>query len=151
MAEVNFDYFLRRKYAQLQQQADATTKNAATSALTGRAAANFDNVRASLLPTESRANVAQTQANTNLIDQQAAVVAPESQARIRQMDAGAQYTGTQDAVLRREGLMTRSTSPSALSSVLGARGYTGFQLGDIVPARRSGETEASYLYRINGF
>lgn len=58
--------FLRTKYALLQQQADATTQNAATAALTGKAAANLDTVRAGLMPAESQANIGLVKANTGL-------------------------------------------------------------------------------------
>ena len=58
--------FLRTKYALMQQQADATTQNAATAALTGKAAANLDTVRAGLMPAESRANIGLVKANTGL-------------------------------------------------------------------------------------
>ncbi len=58
--------FLQQKYAILQQQADATTRNADTAALTGKAAANLDTVRAGLMPAESQANIGLTRANTGL-------------------------------------------------------------------------------------
>ena len=58
--------FLQQKYAILQQQADATTRNADTAALTGKAAANLDTVRAGLMPAESRANIGLVKANTGL-------------------------------------------------------------------------------------
>lgn len=150
MAGVNFNYWLTQKYNQLQQQADATTQNAATNALTGKSAAALDDVKTRLLPTESAASVNKTNAETGLIGQQAKYFGPEIEARIAQMRADAGYTTTQDKVLQREGLMTRTTLPSSLSSILGARGYTGFSLDDALPARRAGETGADYLDRING-
>lgn len=101
---VDFDYFLRAKYAQLQQQADATTKNAATNAMVGKAAAGLDTTRAALLPGESQASIAKMGAETNLIGEQASIVRPESAARIAGMSADTDLTRTQRDVIIRQDL-----------------------------------------------
>jgi len=106
-------YYLDRKYSILQQQADATTQNAGTAALTGKAQAGLDNTRAAWLPKESAASIAKTVAETGLIGQQAKVVVPESQARIANMNANTDYTGTETKVLRR-------TSLTPLSELFGS-------------------------------
>jgi hypothetical protein len=160
---VDFNYFLQRKYALLQQQADAGTTNAqsgalqaATGAIVGKAAATLDNTRSSLLPAESRSQIGLQGAQANLLGQQAQVVVPEAQSRIRNQDANTLLTGTQDKVLTRDGLTTFSASQpgGALSGTLGPGGYRGFRLGaDLsgpTPARRIGESEAAYMDRING-
>lgn len=104
MAAVDFNYFLNRKYAQLQQQADATTMNAKTNALAGAAAARLDSVRADLLPAESREGLLKSASERGLIDQQASVVVPESRARVAQMGAETDLTRTQNRVAVRQGL-----------------------------------------------
>lgn len=147
---VDFNYFLNRKYAQLQQQADATTanaraatQNAETNALTGAAAARLDTTRAKLLPAESRATVAKIGAETNLIGEQAKIVAPESLARIGQIRAETALTGTQNEVARRQGLtsigeLLGDRQQSGLINLLyGSQANAGgaFRTSDIVPGR----------------
>lgn len=131
MPDIN--YWLARKYAILGQEADATTQNAATNALTGKAAAALDATRTQLLPTESAAQVANTIANTNLLGEQAKVVGPESQARIGQMNAETAYTGTQNKVLTRQGLTPLSTLLGGSLDNVFPRGYNGYSLGNVVP------------------
>ena len=82
-----FQDFLARKYSILQQQANATTESAAattrnadTSAIVGKAQAGLDNTRALWLPKESAASIAKMGAETGLIGEQAKVVGPESRA-----------------------------------------------------------------------
>lgn len=162
MAEVNFDYFLSRKYAQLQQQADATTanarattQNAATNALTGAAAANLDRTKANLMPVESAATVARLGSETNLANQQASVVVPESRARVRGMDADTALTGTQNKVLTRTSLTPMqelfgsnsafNNSPTSFGSVQ----FRAPRLQDY-DKQRGGLTAAGLDY-INGF
>lgn len=140
---VDFDYFLRAKYAQLQQQADATTKNAATSAMVGKAAAGLDNTRAALLPGESRASIAKMGAETGLIGEQAAIVRPESAARIAGMEADARFTDTQNRVAIRQGetplgALIGQSALGQLSGLLnpqpGAGGGAVFRTSNITPA-----------------
>lgn len=139
---VDFDFFLRQKYSQLQQQADATTRNAATNALVGKAAAGLDSTRAALMPAESRANIGQTLANTNLLGEQAAIVRPESAARIRGMDADTKRTLTGEEIDRRQGLMSigdiigGDTLTALRSSLLGGTSVGGgtFRTSNITPA-----------------
>lgn len=161
MADVDFNYFLARKYAILQQQADADTSRAGSaniSAVAGanaaNAAANVDNTRATLMPAESRSAIALQGAQTALTRQQADWFGPEAQSRIGLNNANIGYIGTQDAVLRKEGLDTRYSTPtmgSALSGVMGS-GYQPFRFSatDPLPRRKPGETEAAYMNRING-
>lgn len=176
---VDFDYFLRQKYAQLQQQADATTQNAQTSSVVGRAAANLDNVRAALMPAESKANIGLTRANTGqaiantgLITEQAKIVAPESAARIANMNADTALTRTNRDVAIRQNLTPLGEifggglpSFQSLLTGGGAGGQT-FRTSNITPAfapRRgpvsassrgsgpNGAMTAAELDRYNGF
>lgn len=160
MADVDFNYFLARKYAILQQQADADTSRAGSaniSAVAGanaaNAAANVDNTRAGLMPAESKSAIALQGAQTALTRQQADWFGPEAQSRIGLNQANIGYIGTQDAVLRKEGLDTRYSTPmgGALTGVMGA-GYQPFRFSatDPLPRRKAGETEAAYMNRING-
>lgn len=154
---VDFNYFLARKYAQLQQQADATTQNAnsnavqaATGAVVGNAAAALDTARATALPAESAAQIALQRAQARLVGEQASVVAPESRARIGQITAETGLTNTNNKIAIREGLTPRSFQlGGALSDVLGTTRIS-TAIGGL-PSRRAGESEASYLDRINGF
>lgn len=127
--DVNFKYFLDRKYNQLQQQADATTQNAASNAIAAQAGARLDNTRAALLPGESAAGIRKMDAETGLIGQQAKYFGPEALARIAQMKADTAYTGTQNRIAIREGLDERRASQSAIDRIIQSRGgYQGFQL-----------------------
>lgn len=65
---MDWEYWLNRKYANLEQQtaADATRANAGM--LAAQSGANLDNVRAGLLPAESRANIALTGAQARQAD-----------------------------------------------------------------------------------
>lgn len=110
MGPVDFNYFLDRKYATLEQQADAATtnanantvsaaastvnaaantRNAATNALTGGAAANLDRVRAQLLPTESAATVANLNARTGETIETTKYIGPLARANIANTRASA--------------------------------------------------------------
>lgn len=131
--------YLNRKYAILEQQANAqttqaaaTTRNAATAALTGKAQAGLDTVRAQLLPGESAASIAKMGAETGLIGQQAKYFGPEAMARIANLGAETERTSTDNKIAVREGLMERTTLPESLRAVLGARGYQGYRLGSVV-------------------
>lgn len=135
---VDFDYFLQRKYALLQQQADAGSQNAnsgavqaATGAIVGKAAAGLDNTRANLLPAESASQIGLQAAQTALTRNQSSVVVPVAQAQIRNTDANTGLTTTQDKALTYDALTThRLAQPGgALAGTLGAGGYSGFRLG----------------------
>lgn len=157
-APVDFQYFLARKYAILQQQANsgseqaaATTRNAATAALTGAAAANLDNVNAGLRPTESAANTALTRAQTGLTMNQAETVLPLATAQIAGLNASTALTGTQNKIAIREGLWERG--PGAFggvtmgSSTPGMTRFSSEPVSDTRPLRRRGESGASYMDR----
>ena len=140
---VDFDFFLRQKYAQLQQQADATTQNAKTNSVVGQAAARLDNTRSALLPAESRAGVAKTVAETGLIGEQAKVVAPTAAANIANTNANTKATLTGEEVTRRQGLTSLGAliGPDALRQLTGilspapaAGGGAVFRTSDITPA-----------------
>lgn len=158
---VDFQYFLARKYAILQQQADsgseqarATTSNAATAAITGAAAANLDNVNAGLRPGESAANVGLTRAQTGLTNNQAQVVIPMATAQIAGLNASTALTGTQNQVLRRESLTPTSElfGSGAIGTLptLGGSGIPRFSsepLSATKPIRRKGEGGVGYMDR----
>lgn len=163
MAEpVDFNYFLARKYAIMQQQADAgseqaraTTTNAATAAMTGAAAANLDNVNAGLRPGESAANVALTRAQTGLTANQAQTVIPLARAQIGLTEAQTGLTGTQTKVLTRESLTPTSQlfgggGMGQLPTLGSTPGFTRFSeepLSATKPRRRADESGVRYMDR----
>lgn len=125
---------LDRKYAILQQQANATseqaratTTNAATSAMVGKASANFDNVRAGLLPAESAANIGLTKANTGLIGKQTEYFGPEALARINNMRADTARTVVGTANEFNMGVLPFGGDAAMRSSAMDR--YRGFRLG----------------------
>lgn len=149
----DMSFWLGRKYAILQQQADAGSKQADTARIGTVAAANVDNVRAALMPKESAANIGLTAAQTGLANEQTQWFGKEAGARIRQMDAGTELTGTQNKVLVREALTPVSQlfgqvagSLPGMGSVFSPRS----SLLDPLPTRRRGESEVAYQDRING-
>lgn len=168
MPDVDFNYFLARKYAALQQQADATTSNAASQAIQSTAQAKALNadagltdVRAKLLPGESASNVALQGAQRNLLSEQTKIVAPESVARIAGLNAGTAGALDQNLAFRRTNL-TDSSRASAFDPVtglytgaapaapasLGPAGYSGFRLPSTTkPTRLPGESAVAYMDR----
>lgn len=66
MFGVDWDGLLAKKYALLGQQANADTTRANAGLISANADANLSNIKAGLLPAESKATVANTNANTNL-------------------------------------------------------------------------------------
>lgn len=66
MFGVDWDGLLAKKYALLGQQANADTTRANAGMISANADANLSNIKAGLLPAESKATVANTNANTNL-------------------------------------------------------------------------------------
>ena len=156
-AGVDFNYFLNRKYALLAQNADATTQNAASGAITANAqalsataSAGLDNVRAKVMPDEVASQIRLQNAQGQLYGEQAKVVAPESRARIGQIGAETRYTTLNGDFLMKDKLTPGPQIGGALSSVLGGAAPT-MSLSGPTPRRRLGETEASYMDRINGF
>lgn len=153
----DMSFWLGRKYALLQQQADATTKNADTASMTGAAQAAVDRTRANLMPGESAATIGRMGAETNLANQQASVVVPESRARVRNLDAETSYTGTQNKALTRTSLTPMrdlfggnsafGDSP-ALGSVFGTQ-FRAPRLQDY--DRQRGGLNAAGLDYVNGF
>lgn len=79
-----FDDLLARKYAIMQQQADAGTLQAQSGATVANSSAALDRARTLLLPAESAANVGQVRAQTGLLGEQAKVVAPVAASGIAQ-------------------------------------------------------------------
>lgn len=159
---VDFNYFLQRKYAQLQQQADAQTSNAnsgaiqaATAAITGASDARLNNTRSDLLPAESRSQIGLQGAQTDLTRNQASVVVPTAMSQIRNTDAQTGFIGTQDKALTRDALTPFSLGnpTGALGQTLGPGGYQGFRLGSPVaptavkPRQLAGESQIAYMDR----
>lgn len=137
----DISYWLGRKYAIAQQQADAgttnaaaTTRNAATSALVGAASAGLDNTRAGLLPGQTAAENAQTLANANILGLQAQTILPESTARIANINSTIAGQDVQTKIATKEGLTTRTILPASLQAVMGAN-YPGFRLEDDITTR----------------
>lgn len=144
--------FLNRKYAIAQQQADATTQNAATAAMTGKAAANLDTTRAGLLPAESQANIGLTQANTRMANLNADWLPRINEANIANTEANTADTRVGTRVKVREGLIERAPLRAATRLMGGV--YTPavrLSPGIMSDQRRlPGESELSYMDRING-
>lgn len=148
----DMSFWLGRKYAILQQQADAGSKQADTARIGTVAAANLDNVNAALRPKEASANIAQTMAQTGLIGEQTRWFGPEAGARINQMDANTALTGTQNKVLTRESLTPVSqlfgaTRMPTMGSVFSPPALS----EDERPRRGERYGSAAWLDRINGF
>ncbi len=102
---VDFNYFLARKYALQQQEADATTTNAGSSRIQAEAnagvaatQAKMNTVQTSLMPGESASQNALRRAQALLLGEQASVVRPESEANIGVSRANAMLTGLQGQV-----------------------------------------------------
>lgn len=109
----DIDYWLARKYAQLQEHADAASQNAASQAIAATSSAALDTTRAGLLPAESQAGIAKTRADTNFLNQQAQYLGPETLARIRNLGAEANLTNTQAQVAGYRGLPTQGPFASS--------------------------------------
>lgn len=168
MPDVDFNYFLARKYAALQQQADATTSNAASTAIQATAQAGALNadttltgVRTKLLPGESAAQTALQGAQTRLTNENASIVRPESIARIASVNAGTAGQLDQNKAFVRTNL-TDSTRASTFDPVTGlyagvapagagaggVSGFSGFRLPSATkPPRLPGETPVQYMDR----
>jgi hypothetical protein len=105
---MDWNYWLGRKYAVMQQSADADTTRANAGLISANAGANLDTVRAGLLPAESKANIGLTVANTGLANAGAAqtteetrYIGPKARADIAESGArgglyGAQATGERE-------------------------------------------------------
>lgn len=119
---------LARKYAILQQHADAGTLNAQTGAASGASDVAMNALRMRLMPGESAAGVSKTRAETGLIGQQAQYYGQEAVARIAGINAETGLTTTNNRIAIRENLTPNSqkfgTSPGrtleALSGVMGS-------------------------------
>lgn len=172
---VDFNYFLARKYALQQQEADATTSNAASTRIqadanAGVAAtqAKMNTVQTGLLPGESASQNALRAAQAGLMREQAAVVRPEADAGIALTRANAQLANINGLAVRRTALTDTATGGGlaigglpgmpairgsgigrALGGVLGSTASR-FSLSGPLPGRMRGESEAAYLDRING-
>lgn len=133
MVDIPWDMqaLLARKYAILQQQADAGTLTAQANAQAAQAASAVDYARAGVIPKESRSQIGLNAAQRALIAAQASRVVPESEARVKQIGAETQLTSTNEKIARREGLTERSILPESLRAVMGTSTfqYPGFQLG----------------------
>lgn len=155
----DMDYWLGRKYAILQQEADAGSTSAQAGATAAQSGAELTRAQAAgvraqnaYIPQVTLANIAQTQANTNLIGEQARVIAPESQARIRQMGAETGYTDMQRRALYEDAVRQYRVSPDSLTGVTGARMPSLRDYGYVSPSvtrprRLPGESQADYMDR----
>jgi hypothetical protein len=104
---MDWNYWLGRKYANMDQQAAADTTRANAAAVSANAGAQLDTVKAGLLPAESKANIALTGAQTGLAaatarqqDEETKYIGPTANANIAESRArgglyGAQATGEQ--------------------------------------------------------
>lgn len=139
MAGVDFGYFLNRKYSILQDEANATTRNAAsnaqnanantrnaaTGALTGAAQAQLDRTRNALLPGESAAQIANLGAETRSINENTRFIAPLANSTIRGNDASARNLNAQSTLSEQDA----QPGSSVFGSSLGALGVPRPTLG----------------------
>lgn len=81
---ISFDFAaaLNRKYNIMQQEADATTKQADASMIGTQAAANLDRTKALLMPKEVMAGIKRTLAEAGLTAEQTKYVGDEARSRI---------------------------------------------------------------------
>lgn len=161
---VDFNYFLARKYALLQQdsnsqseQARAATTNAGANVTSATAAANLNNVRANLAPGESAAEIALRRAQTALTTEQSRVVGPESAARIAGITADIGLTQANTGLVGEQTVgarqLNRVYNPNGAFPRLGSLFGGASSLPSLsgpTPRRLPGESEAAYLDRVNG-
>lgn len=77
-----FAELLRRKYAIMQQEADAGTLRAGADVTTANSGANLNNIRAGLLPAQARAENLKTEAETGNILETTKYLGPRVKAEI---------------------------------------------------------------------
>lgn len=133
MADVDFNAFLARKYALLQQNADAGTLQANTGALVGAAGARLDNTRADLAPAESKSTIGLQGAQRNLLGEQAKVTVADSVARNALLAAQTGETNVNTRIAYQDGLVPQAGVPrigSALVGVMGNSPFKPFRLSD---------------------
>lgn len=106
------------------------TPEQATNATTGASLANVNETKATLMPAESAANVANTNASTGLIRNQASVVVPTAMAGIGLTNAQAASVGVDTGIRKREGLDVVNTSLNSLLSQLPANLRPYYRLSD---------------------
>lgn len=148
MNGIDFNYFLNRKYAQLDTQAKATQmnaqanlQNAATNRMVGKAGANLDQTKANLLPAESREALLKSASERGLINEQASVVRPTADAQIGLTRAQTGLVGEQINTERRGNMaiseILGDAGVSRLTNILtGVGGGSMIRTSDISPARR---------------
>lgn len=117
----DINYWLQRKYALLQQQADAGTMGAKANVTAANAAANLDTTRARVLPGQAASENAMRAANIGLTNEQASVVRPLASAQIEQIAVGndltranTRLTDTNEQIAFREGLYERTPQLGSL-------------------------------------
>lgn len=80
--DIDWSYWLGRKYDVMQQNANADTTRANAGMISANAGANLDKVRAGLLPAESAANIGLTNAQAANTNEQTKYVGPRAKADI---------------------------------------------------------------------
>ena len=122
---------LARKYAILQQQADATTKNAATTALVGGANAALDTTRNRLLPDQAAAEIAKTKADTGLVGEQAKYFGKTALANIANLGSSTNLNNTNASRVRLNSVDTDTIDPDSIDMIRKMRASRGFQFSDL--------------------
>lgn len=149
----DMSFWLGRKYAIMQQEADATTRNADTNSRSADANIALTNTRNALLPKESAAQIAKMGADTAFTQEQTRWFGPTARANIARTNADTELTGTQNRVLTRNSLTPfRSIFGEPINGAGGlSRGsFGGFELPSLTrPARLPGESGADYMDRTN--
>jgi hypothetical protein len=115
---MDWNYWLSQKYRLLGQNAAADTTRANAAMVSAQGGANLDNVRAGLLPAESKANIGLTNAQMGLananarnVDETTKFVGPLARSSIGvntaqagNLDADAAFTGQRTESAKRSGL-----------------------------------------------
>lgn len=138
MPDVDFGYFLNRKYAIMQQQANTAQQQADTQQMVGAAQAGLDKTRTTLLPKESAAGIALQNAQTNLVGEQAKVVAPTAAAQNALTKAQTRNTTITTDVLENDAKKPLFGSTGRFGQLIPPTpGIGGFQFGaPVAPATR---------------
>lgn len=134
---VDFNYFLARKYALLQQNADDETTNAGSqriqansNAEVGTTVAQQNRVQTGLMPAESLARNALAAGQARLANVNADILPAESTARIGQLESETGLNTVQRLGFQRANLTDPKTGlPLAVAPAGGYAGQTGVTLG----------------------
>lgn len=119
---------MEEKYRLLGQDTERAQKDRALQAIGINAAANLDNVKAKLMPGESAANIANTNATTGMIQKNTSWIDRLNDLALRTGAAGIGETNARAGLLGAQTLQTRELIGSSIESLLGGSPLPRFQL-----------------------